>query len=129
MSTDTISCEHGQLARSCEVCELRASVAELKAENYRLRTSMAELTAEQIGIAAESTERAEAAEAERDRLAAKIEVARNKAQEAVSKVDANDDDRETDTGNADDAWKNGCDRGAAWLGEQILAALADTEEK
>ena len=33
-----IECKHGQLARSCEICELEAENVRLRAENERLRT-------------------------------------------------------------------------------------------
>jgi hypothetical protein len=35
-----IECEHGQLARSCNICEYEKEIAELEAENQRLREAL-----------------------------------------------------------------------------------------
>jgi hypothetical protein len=36
-NTNTRDCEHGQLARACQICDKDAEIAELRAEVQRLR--------------------------------------------------------------------------------------------
>lgn len=43
MSDPPRDCEHGQLARSCEICELKRELAAVTAERYTLRGIVASL--------------------------------------------------------------------------------------
>lgn len=40
---DTISCEHGNLKRSCEICELKTTLAEKEAQLCRAREAFIEI--------------------------------------------------------------------------------------